>query len=166
MRDAMYRGEPAVTSCLAGRPAFGLCKSISGIDVVAEARTWLGVRYRHQGRSREGVDCIGLPVCIRGELGLPAMDVIGYARASTCSEMLDYCKANMVEVSRADLQLGDILVQMDGAVRHMAIVADCAYGGLSIIHAWLPNRRVVECRLDDYFMQTVRGCFRFPEVVA
>ena len=29
--------------------------------VVAEARTWIGVKWRHQGRTREGVDCIGLP---------------------------------------------------------------------------------------------------------
>lgn len=139
---------------------------MTGADIVRVARGFIGVRYRHQGRNRDGVDCIGLPVCVRAELGLPAMDASGYGKSSTGSEMLDYCRANMAEVSREDLAPGDLLVQMDGIVRHMAIVADCVYGGLSIIHAWLPNRRVVECRLDDYFMQTVRGCFRFPEVVA
>ncbi|MFC5607743.1 C40 family peptidase [Variovorax soli] len=139
---------------------------MNGADIVRVARGFIGVRYRHQGRSRNGVDCIGLPVCVRAELGLSPLDAAGYGKSSTGSEMLDYCKANMAEVSRADLQLGDVLVQMDGTARHMAIVADCAYGGFSIIHAWLPNRRVVECRLDDYFMQTVRGCFRFPEVTA
>ena len=139
---------------------------MTGAEIVAVARTFLGTRYLHQGRSRAGVDCIGLPVCVRAELGLPALDASGYARSSASSEMLDYCKANMIEIQRADLTLGDVLVQMDGTARHMAIVADCAYGGFSIIHAWLPSRKVVECRLDDYFMQTVRGCFRFPEVVA
>jgi len=139
---------------------------VTGADVVTVARGFLGVRYRHQGRNRTGVDCIGLPVLVRAELGLPVMDASAYARATTDTEMLDFCRANLVEVARADLQPGDILVQMDRTMRHMAIVADCVYGGLSIIHAWLPNRRVVECRLDDYFMQTVRGCFRFPEVTA
>ena len=139
---------------------------MTGAEIVRVARSFVGTRYCHQGRSRAGVDCIGLPVCVRAELGLPALDAAGYARASTSSEMLDFCRANMVEVQRTDLQLGDILVQMDGTVRHMAIVADCVYGGFSIIHAWLPNRRVVECRLDDYFLQTVRGYFRFPEVAA
>lgn len=141
---------------------------MTGADVVTAARLWLGVRYRHQGRSREGVDCIGLPVCVRAELGLAPMDAGAYGRVSLGSEMLDYCKANMGEVARDNLQPGDILVQMDGAVRHMAIVCDypLCNDSLGIIHAWLPNKRVVECRLDDRFLQTVRGCFRFPEVTA
>lgn len=147
--------------------------SVSGADVVRVARTFCeikgeraAVRYRHQGRSREGVDCIGLPVCVRAELGLPAMDESGYAKRSTGTEMLDYCRANMLAVDRSSLQPGDLLVCMQGVTRHMAIVGDYPGGGLSIIHAHLPNRKVVECRLDDQFMKTVRGCFRFPEVTA
>ena len=140
---------------------------MTGAEIVRAARSFLGCRYRHQGRSREGVDCIGLPVCVRSELGLPSLDADpGYGRTSVAFEMLSFCKANMVEITRAELQPGDILVQMDGNVRHMAIVGDYLHGGLSIIHAWLPNRRVTECRLGDEFMATVRGCFRFPEVAA
>jgi hypothetical protein len=50
----------------------------------------------------------------------------------------------------------------------LAIVCDYPLcpNSLGIIHAWLPNRRVTECRLDDVFMQTVRGCFRFKEIAA
>jgi cell wall-associated NlpC family hydrolase len=140
---------------------------VTGADVVAEARQWIGVRYRHQGRSRDGVDCIGLPAVVRAELGLPALDVTGYARTSTAFEMLDFCRAHMTEVAPADLHPGDILVQIDGIGRHMAIVCDYPLGdSLGIIHAWLPNRRVTECRLDDNFMRTVRGCFRFKEIAA
>jgi cell wall-associated NlpC family hydrolase len=139
---------------------------VTGAAVVRAARSFLGVKYRHQGRSREGVDCIGLPVCVRAELGLPAMDSFGYAKRSEGSEMLDYCRANMVSVGRSSLRPGDLLVQMSGVIRHIAIVADYPGGGLSIIHAHLPNKKVVECRLDDQFMKTVRGCFRFPEVTA
>lgn len=139
---------------------------ISGADVVAEARRWLGTRYRHQGRSHEGVDCIGLPVCVRQALGLPALDVEGYARRTTDSEMLNFCRAHMHEVRRDQIEPGDLLVCMHGVTRHMAIVGDYPGGGLSIIHAHLPNKKVVECRLDDSFMKYVRGCFRFPEVNA
>ena len=137
---------------------------MTGAEIVSVARTFLGSRYVHQGRSRAGLDCIGLPVCVRAELGLPELDVSGYARATTDAEMLNFCRTYMAVVARSDLQPGDILVQMNGTVRHMAVVADYLHGGLSIIHAWLPRRRVVECRLDDHFMATVRGCFRFPEV--
>ena len=106
---------------------------------------------------------------MRAELGLPAFDAApGYAPTSTSTEMLDYCKANMTEVARDALQPGDILVQTSGVIRHMAIVCDYPLcpDSLGIIHAWLPNRRVTECRLDEHFMATVRGCFRFPEVTA
>lgn len=147
--------------------------SVSGADIVRVARTFCelmgvraAVRYRHQGRSREGVDCIGLPVCVRAELGLPAMDEAGYAKRSAGSEMLAYCRAHMLEIDRSRIKPGDLLVQVKGDLRHMAIVGDYPGGGLSIIHAHLPNKKVVECRLDDAFMATVRGCFRFPEVTA
>jgi hypothetical protein len=140
--------------------------SVSGADVVRVARSFLGVKYRHQGRSREGVDCIGLPVCVRAELGLSAMDEAGYAKRSASSEMLAYCRAHMVEVDRSAIKPGDLLIQATGDLRHMAIVGDYPGGGLSIIHAHLPNKKVVECRLDDEFMKTARGCFRFPEVTA
>jgi cell wall-associated NlpC family hydrolase len=139
---------------------------MTGEEIVAEARAWVGVRYAHQGRSREGVDCIGLPVCVRAALGLPELDVAGYERTATDSAMLDFCRKHMVQVAADALQPGDVLVCVNGTMRHMAIVADYLYGGHSIIHAWLPARAVVECRLDDKFMAGVTGCFRFSEVTA
>jgi len=140
---------------------------MTGADVVRVARSMLGCRYAHQGRSRAGLDCIGLPVLVRAELGLEALDAApGYAKTSAAFEMIDFCRAQMVEVAPADIQPGDILVQIHGMTRHMAIVCDYPLcpDSLGIIHAWLPNRRVTECRLDDAFMQTVRGCFRFKEI--
>lgn len=137
---------------------------MTGADVVAAARAWVGVRYRHQGRSREGVDCIGLPACVRAELGLVTLDVTDYAARATDESMLNWCRENMVAVS--ELLPGDILVMAFGTDRHMAIVGDYPHGGLSIIHAYLDNRRVVENRLDEVFMARVIGQFRFPEVMA
>lgn len=139
---------------------------MTGADVVTAARAFVGVRYRHQGRSREGLDCIGLPVAVRATLSLEAIDASGYARRSTEREMLDFCREHLLEVMPDELQPGDILVQITGTIRHMAIVADYPGGGLSVIHAWLPARKIVENRLDDEFMKTVRGCFRFQEVAS
>lgn len=139
---------------------------MNGADVVKAARMFVGVRYRHQGRTGEGLDCIGLPVVARQVLGLPALDSEpGYSRTSSSMEMLNFCREQMAEVSPNDLQPGDILVQIDGMTRHMAIVCDYPMGdSFGIIHAWLPNKRVTECRLDDAFMAKVRGCFRFKEI--
>jgi hypothetical protein len=41
--------------------------------VIEEARGWLGVPYRYQGRDRNGIDCVGLPIKIAISIGmLPA----------------------------------------------------------------------------------------------
>ncbi len=42
--------------------------------LVAEARSWVGVPFLHQGRSRDGVDCVGLVVAVCRALGLVAPD--------------------------------------------------------------------------------------------
>ncbi|MFP3017550.1 MAG: hypothetical protein ACEY3E_01265 [Candidatus Tisiphia sp.] len=53
---------------------------ISGKDIAAEARTWLGTKYHHQGRlkksyaSNGGVDCIGLIMGVAMELRLVGAD--------------------------------------------------------------------------------------------
>lgn len=135
-----------------------------GAEVVVKAREFIGTRYRHQGRSREGVDCIGLPACVRAELGLETLDVTDYGRRASDESMLEWCRERMVTV--AELQPGDILVMAFGTDRHMAIVGDYPHGGFSIIHAYIDNRCVVENRLDESFMARVIGSFRFPEVAA
>jgi cell wall-associated NlpC family hydrolase len=42
----------------------------SGHDVIEAARTWIGAPYRHQGRSKLGLDCIGLVIVVAHELDL------------------------------------------------------------------------------------------------
>jgi cell wall-associated NlpC family hydrolase len=41
---------------------------IEAAALVAEARTWIGVPFVHQGRSRFGVDCVGLVLGVRNAL--------------------------------------------------------------------------------------------------
>lgn len=137
---------------------------MTGADVVTAARSFLDVRYRHQGRSRDGVDCIGLPACVRAELGLQTLDVTDYAPRATDESMLEWCREHMAAV--VDLRPGDVLVMSFGPDRHMAIVGDYLHGGFSIIHALIGNRKVVENRFDDEYARRVIGRFRFPEVTA
>ena len=41
---------------------------------IAAARTYIGVPWQHQGRSRHGIDCVGLLVCVAHDLGIPVDD--------------------------------------------------------------------------------------------
>jgi len=136
---------------------------VTGADLVREARALIDVRWVHQGRHAEGVDCIGLVVLARAALGLKTLDVTDYAKRASDEAMLSYCRKNMVTIRRDELRPGDILVMAFKKDRHMAIVADYGGGGLSIVHAHLPNKRVTENILDETFLVRVRGCFRMPE---
>lgn len=143
---------------------------MTGADIVAEARTWIGVPFRHQGRSRDGVDCIGLPVCVRAALGIETKFAgVDYGRTAKDEAMLAYCRSNMVEVRFSELQEGDLLIIAFGVNRHMAIV--CKYPladeVLGVIHSMAETKKgVVEQRMDPRWTRFVRGCFRFREVVA
>lgn len=137
---------------------------------VGEARTYLGVRWRHQGRSREGVDCIGLPVvcaaAVRG-LDIPLPDyrppIPDYRPTTNDEAMLRGCQQYLQPVATADAQPGDIVVLGFEKQRHMAILGDYPGGGLSLIHAYLPNGKVVEMRLDDAWRGRILSVFRLPE---
>ena len=48
--------------------------------IIAAARSWLGVPWRHQGRTRQGVHCAGLVVLVGRELGLADYDTHAYGR--------------------------------------------------------------------------------------
>ena len=68
----------------------------TGAQVVSEARTWVGVPFLHQGRTRNGVDCWGLPVVVLRALNvLPeGFDRTDYARAPAPGDFEDrmrYC---------------------------------------------------------------------------
>lgn len=43
-------------------------------QIVEEARSYLGTKWLHQGRTRDGVDCAGLVACVGNALGLIAYD--------------------------------------------------------------------------------------------
>jgi hypothetical protein len=63
-----------------------------------------------------------------------------------------------------ELQPGDVAVFAFENQRHIGIVGDYVFGGLSLIHAYaLAPRRVVETRLDEKWLARMRGAFRFPE---
>lgn len=45
-------------------------RKVSGAEIIARARTWLGVPYLYGGTSRQGVDCSGLIMQVAHSLGI------------------------------------------------------------------------------------------------
>ena len=84
--------------------------------IVAEARTWLGVLWRHQGRTRAGIDCVGLLVCVARALGLSDYDSTGYGRHAQGQSFVRHFQANMDGIALAAARPGDVLVFVDADV--------------------------------------------------
>jgi len=143
-------------------------------QIVAHARGMLGTRWAHQARGEDGkTDCAGLVLCVAKEQGFLDWDIPSdYARTAEPGEMLEVCRKYLIEVPRADLQPGDMVVLRYPQTNHIGIVGDYPIAGhVSIIHAQARAPRcVVENRLDDGWLKMVGakliGCFRFPEKVA
>lgn len=131
--------------------------------IVTTARSYLGSPWRHQGRTPEGIDCIGLVIEVAKKVMGWTFDIIDYPRQASDETMLNLCGQYFSSVESTDLRPGDILVMGFDNQRHAAIVGDYpAEGEVSMIHAYAISRKVIEHRLDSLWMGRVIGCFRFP----
>lgn len=130
-------------------------------DIVHEARTYIGTPWVHQGRSRQGVDCLGLASLVARSTRGYTFDVLNYAAQASDETMLRLCREHMQPVPAAGRQPGDVVVIRYGNQRHMAIVGDHPVSGeLSLIHASSIFGKVVEHRLDSRWARICIATFR------
>ena len=131
--------------------------------IVEAARSYLGVRWRHQGRTREhGIDCVGLPLLVGIELGYMSsgLSPARYPRRPN-NTFIPLFREYLDSVVPANQQLGDILVFADsGHPCHCGILAE-NIGGLTLIHAHANDRSVVEEPLDRVIEYLGKPVFRF-----
>jgi cell wall-associated NlpC family hydrolase len=132
--------------------------AVTRADVVATARGYLGVRWQHQGRSRAGLDCLGLVVVVAHQLGLSRADVRDYGRLPGAQRLRDELARHLVPVR--EQQPGDVLLlRFERNPLHVAIVTPAG-----IVHAYANQRRVVEHRIDQVWRERVVRCYAFPGV--
>lgn len=112
-------------------------------QIIDEARTWLGVPWRHLGRNRAGIDCIGLGIEVCKAVGLSNYDVPAYGRESTPALMAGVRKAG-IEIPIKELQPGDFVVIKDGPYPFHVAFYSHKKGVPHLIHAHARRRKVVE----------------------
>lgn len=131
---------------------------------VAEARTFVsdGVRFRHQGRSRNAVDCAGLVFMCAKAVGIDLIDNPAYGRCPTDQSLRHYLVLNFGDpIDRDAMRPGDIvLMRFRGEPSHVAIVGDYLYGGLSLIHSYAMVKKCVEHRMDAEWEGYIVEVFR------
>lgn len=78
---------------------------VSRADLIAEARTWIGTPWIHQGRLKGiATDCVGVVICVPRALGLmpPDFDITGYARDPQPQVMIGYLELYLDRVEPGD----------------------------------------------------------------
>lgn len=131
-------------------------------DVVDEARKWLGVPWRHHGRNRQGVDCVGLGVVVARALAITQYDSLDYSRVPHPG-LLDHLRIVADEIPIASIEPGDFIAIEDSAYPyHVAFVSE-KYGVLHIIHAHARRRMVIEEPYTHEWPGLTRYAFRFKE---
>ena len=125
----MSRSEPSLTH------AESLCRI---------ARSWIGVRFRAQGRGRCGVDCIGLVGAIWREMGVQVRLPADYHLRRTPRSRIEaglidhgFCEVSLVQADLGDL----LLAEPAPGQTHIALLI-----GATLIEANLRAGRVVERR--------------------
>ncbi|WP_169545017.1 C40 family peptidase [Sneathiella aquimaris] len=128
-------------------------------QLIETARKWIGVRWVHQGRSRQqGVDCVGLCHCVATECGISVPDIQGYSRRQDGSALMALLNTSLASIPVRAAGVGDIAVFKDmGYPVHMGILS-CQSGTATVIHAHARRRQVLEEALAPYGQPF--ACFR------
>lgn len=118
---------------------------------VAEARTWLGTPWHHEGGVKgAGVDCAMLLVRVFGSVGMiPDIDPrpypIDHMLHSPDERFMGWLQQYAADVTEGDPQPGDVVIyRMGRCFSHAAIVTEWPF----IIHAFRAERSVVITRFD------------------
>lgn len=140
-------------------------------EIVAEARSWIGTPFKHQGRRKgHDVDCGGLVLSVGWAMGevLPG-EIKQYVRSYVRNPhdgIFELVMDSVLEhIEFEDARPGDVaLIKFDRENQHAAIFGDYAHGGLSLIHALSGVGKVVEHRLDKEWRRRITAVYRFPGI--
>lgn len=133
------------------------------VAFVAAARSYIGVRWKHQGRSRRGLDCGGLLIVSAFGAGRLTADAqAGYGREPYRHSLEDVLRENLGDPVDAEPTVGDVVMFHVGraAPNHVGIVGDYVHGGLSIIHAYAITGQVVESPFDASWRNLLSEVYR------
>lgn len=140
---------------------------VTRAQIVQEARSWVNVPFKHMGRSRqEGVDCVGLVVCVARALGVPVEDYpTNYTRRGEGFDLIHIAGERGKLVRLRDARDGDMIVFMEGFIPcHVGILFTRENGLRYVVQALglVSYRKVVEAPWDGEWAGKARYAFQFP----
>jgi len=143
---------------------------VTGAEVVAEARSWIGTPYLHQAAAKgAGTDCLGL---LRGlwrtlmgdepEPVPPYTD--DWAEPSGDEVLLRAAERWLSRKDRSDVMIGDVLLfrmRQGSVAKHLGIQSEVG-ANAAFIHAYT-GHGVVESPLSQPWQRRIAARFSFPD---
>lgn len=133
-------------------------------EVIAQARTWIGVPFRHQGRGRLGVDCAGFLVELMkaaGELPRDYEEPPNYGRAPA-RELIEVVRRYCGPAARAPRFPGALVLIRWPRDRQPSHVGLCT--GVTLIHCYQREGGVVEHGYRGPWERVTHSLWRLPGV--
>lgn len=142
---------------------------MSGGEIVALARGWIGTPYRHRASVRgAGADCLGLVLGVwRERFGAAPEAPPAYAAAWSAAggELWQGLRRHMAEcLAEAPLRPGQVILfrmRERAAPRHLGILAQ-AGAAASFVHAY-SGHAVMENALSAPWRRRIAARFEFPQ---
>lgn len=126
--------------------------------IVKAAEQYIGVPFQHQGRTRHGLDCVGLVLRAYWDAGHPITDYTRYGRYPRPTvmrrELLE--KSRRVEKGEEWLPADVIWLRIRTQPQHLAM-----WTGKEIIHAYATTGRVVRQPLDGSWRAGIEAVLRY-----
>lgn len=136
-------------------------------DILKEARSWINVPFKHQGRTRNGVDCVGLVVVVCRALGVSSYDSTVYSRrpSEDISQFLGHFRENCIELPKwTDAKPADLLVfSHRGLPCHVGFRSSIQRSP-AVIHSVAAYRCVRETPLTNEWLDSVKFAFQLPNL--
>ncbi len=135
--------------------------------IIKFARAYLGVPWVHQGRSKNGVDCVGFLLLAFKSVNVDIIEIKGYSRTpdgKKLKEIMDN-QPNLIQVIKNDLMVGDILLlKIKRDPQHVALIVDSDTADFGMIHSYNGGeKKVIEHDLADYWKRKIVSVYRLAE---
>jgi cell wall-associated NlpC family hydrolase len=126
--------------------------------IVDAARSYIGVPFRHQGRTRAGMDCAGLLLAVADDCGIQYPRNLAYAMLPDL-RLIDELLPQFCSPVDGPEPGAVLRFNVAGRPQHLGLCGD-HQTGLSVIHANMTIGKVCEHRLDEKWRRRLVSCWR------
>lgn len=133
--------------------------------IVDFARSFKGTPYKHQGRSVNGIDCVGILVLLGNELDVYHESERRYSRNPKSFGIKQEMEKILVKIDKKDIKYGDILLfRMITDPQHVGVVTEYSEQSFGIVHCYQSVGKVVEHRLNDKWIDRIVQAYKVSGV--